>query len=223
MTTYAIGDIHGCLTALNTVIDACDIQPADTLVFLGDYIDRGPDSRGVIDRVLELSDSYNVVTLRGNHEVMMLNAREDNEKLFMWQHFGGEETLDSYGVADGSDWQQAVPEAHWQFLEQTGRYYETARHIYVHAGLKQGVALEDQTDAYVYWKKFYSPGLYSADQTVICGHTARAEGLIADFEHTVCIDTFAYGGQWLSCLNTDTGDYWQANQNAESRTGSLHE
>ncbi|NNF17523.1 MAG: serine/threonine protein phosphatase [Gammaproteobacteria bacterium] len=220
MATFAIGDIHGCLTALDSVLDSINLQYSDTLVFLGDYIDRGPDSRGVVDRVLRLREDFRTVTLRGNHEIMMMEAREDQEKLFMWQHFGGEQTLDSYRVDDGSLWQDCIPQEHWDFFESTARYYATATHIFVHAGLNRKKSLEQQDDAGLFWKKYRKPARYDDIHTVICGHTARELGEIADYDHTVCIDTYAYGGQWLTCLNTDTGEYWQANQEGARRSGS---
>jgi len=221
ISTFAIGDVHGCLTALENVISSACITTQDTIVFLGDYVDRGPDTNGVISYVLELASTFNVVTLRGNHEVMMLDARDENEKYFMWQHFGGEETLNSYDLTDGTEWQHCVPENHWQFLEATDRIYETDTHIYVHAGLKPRRALAEQDDAAVFWKKYYKPKKYSKTKVVVCGHTTRIDGEVADFGHTVCIDTFAYGGKWLTCLETETGRYWQADQEGNTSSGSL--
>lgn len=233
MAIFAVGDIHGCLTALQTVLAGANIGADDTLVYLGDYVDRGPDSHGVVELVLEqlanYADSQNsnkstapaIITLRGNHEVMMLNARNDLERFFMWQNFGGEETLESYQALESHEWQQSIPQSHWDFLQATEKYFETDTHLYVHAGLRAKTSLEEQIDRDLYWKKYYKPRRYNKDKAVVCGHTTYVDGNIADFEHTIQIDTYAYGGQWLTCLNAQSGEYWQANQEGELRSGKL--
>ena len=91
----AVGDIHGCSAALAALIEAVKPGPDDALVFLGDYIDRGPDSRGVLDQVLALRERCTVVPLLGNHEEMLLAALESGSELRYWLKFGGEETLNS--------------------------------------------------------------------------------------------------------------------------------
>src|SRR5690349_9006235 len=96
MRLLAIGDIHGCLTALDALLDAVAPQADDQIVALGDYVDRGPDSRGVLDRLIALHAGGRVVALRGNHDVMMLEAR--NGRDLGWLAVGGKETLLSYGV-----------------------------------------------------------------------------------------------------------------------------
>ena len=92
----AIGDIHGCLTALDTLLGFVQPTPDDQLIFLGDYIDRGPDSKGVLDRLIELKQTRQIVCLRGNHEVMMLAGREGRDDFRFWMSFGGMEALGSY-------------------------------------------------------------------------------------------------------------------------------
>lgn len=220
MATYAIGDIHGCMTALETVVNAAGIGADETLVLLGDYIDRGPNSRGVIEWARTYTDST-LVALRGNHEVMMLEARDDPQKYFSWLHFGGEETLESYALKDGQQWTECIPQEHWDWLELTLPYYATETHIYVHAGVKAGRDLEEQEDATLYWRKQNNPKRYLKDMTVICGHTTQYAGDIGNFEHTVLLDTYAYGGEWLTCLNADSGEFWQANEQGDVRTGTL--
>src|SRR4051794_24858439 len=101
MRTLAIGDIHGCLTALDTLLLAVRPQPDDLIVTLGDYVDRGPDSRRVVDRLLHLPPLCQLVALRGNHDQMMLDARAGAEPLRDWLGCGGRETLRSYAPADG--------------------------------------------------------------------------------------------------------------------------
>ncbi len=221
MSTYAIGDIHGCRIALERLVESLPLTEDDTLVLLGDYIDRGPDSKGVIDWALNYTGPSQLVTLRGNHEVMMLDARNNAEQFFSWQHFGGEETLLSYKYKDGVDWTKCIPDTHWEFLENTAPYFTNDTHIFVHAGLKPKRPLDEQDDRTLYWKKVSKPRAYSRDHVVICGHTTQYDGEPGDFDHTVFIDTYAYGEQWLTCLNADSLDYWQANQLGEMRSGTL--
>jgi serine/threonine protein phosphatase 1 len=107
----AIGDIHGCAAALDAVLAEIRLQPDDCLVLLGDYVDRGPDSRQVINRILALQQKYQVIPLMGNHELMMLDSFEDHSQAFYWLQCGGKETLDSYG-GDPTD----VPREHLDFI-----------------------------------------------------------------------------------------------------------
>ena len=97
--TIAIGDIHGCSLALAALLDAIDPNPDDLLVTLGDYIDRGPDSRGVLDQVIALAWRCTLVPLVGNHEEMLLAALEGQSELDYWMKFGGMEALASYGYS----------------------------------------------------------------------------------------------------------------------------
>src|SRR5437660_3612705 len=132
MRTLAIGDIHGCLHALNALLAIVQPQKDDLVIALGDYTDRGPDSRGVIDRLLRLRDECRVICLRGNHDQMLLDARHDPATLWEWLQFGGRETLESYGQGRKTATLYDIPELHWQFLEETRPYYETDTHIFVH-------------------------------------------------------------------------------------------
>src|SRR5262252_5822775 len=99
----AIGDVHGCSAALAALIRAIDPTPLDTLVFLGDYIDRGPDSRGVLEQVIALAERCVVVPLLGNHEEMLLAALEGQSELRFWLKFGGMEPVASYGYRGGPE------------------------------------------------------------------------------------------------------------------------
>src|SRR5437588_8450863 len=99
--TIAVGDVHGCSAALAALVRAIDLTELDTLVFLGDYIDRGPDSRGVLEQVIALAERCVVVPLLGNHEEMLLAALEGQSDLHYWLNFGGMATLASYGYSGG--------------------------------------------------------------------------------------------------------------------------
>src|SRR5262245_50312650 len=100
MRTLAIGDIHGCLSALDALLDEVDPQHGDLVVALGDYVDRGPDSKGVLDRLIALEARCRCVALRGNHDVMMMAGREDREQFREWLNYGGKQTLESYRLKE---------------------------------------------------------------------------------------------------------------------------
>ncbi|PHN03781.1 metallophosphoesterase family protein [Flavilitoribacter nigricans] len=221
MATFAIGDIHGCLAALRTIFDQSFIGRDDLVVFLGDYVDRGPDSKGVIDWLIEQRREYRFEFILGNHEIMMARSRNSRQHLMSWMYFGGTATLDSYGIGDAPDWADHIDRSHWDFIASCKPYLEYDQFLFVHAGLEPGRSLEAQDDHHLFWKKFEIPEPYSPEQKVICGHTSRKNGKIADFGHTICIDTYAYGGQWLTCLNVETNEYLQANSKGQIRRGLL--
>src|SRR5438105_4342673 len=120
--TFAIGDFHGCAAALAALLEAVRPGPNDTLVTLGDYIDRGPDSRGVLDQLIALAGRCRLVPLLGNHEELLLAARSDAWSLEFWLACGGRATLASYGQGVGLG---AIPHEHWGFLEGCRKVYET--------------------------------------------------------------------------------------------------
>src|ERR1043166_493704 len=113
MRTLAIGDIHGCLRALDLLLETVQPQPDDVIVTLGDYVDRGPDSKTVLDRLIDLPNRCKHIALKGNHDLMMLKARDDWEEFKHWLNYGGRETLQSYG-ADMSwgGFAKSIPESH---------------------------------------------------------------------------------------------------------------
>lgn len=222
MAIYAIGDIHGCFTALKTAFESAGVKSTDTVIFLGDYIDRGPQSKETIDWILQKSKEYNFITLRGNHEIMMLEARSKPYTMEHWLFFGGSQTLFSYGFEDDySDWTEKIPAEHWDFLSNTQPFYEYENFIFVHAGLTSGISLQEQSDDSIYWTHRMDPSPYSENKIILCGHTPRKDGNIANFGHTVCIDTFAFGGQWLSLLDVTSGKFRQGNQKGETRSGEI--
>src|SRR5437899_3418593 len=151
MRTLAIGDIHGCNSALVQLLSQVQPTACDQLVFVGDYIDRGPASRQVIDSLLELKNTCSPIFLRGNHEVMILEAREDPLKANLWRSYGGLEALSSYGVEFRDDWASAIPKTHWAFLQETVRFLETPNFIFVHASLDPDLELEEQPDWLLFW------------------------------------------------------------------------
>lgn len=221
MGLFAVGDIHGTSTALQTLLDQQLFSEEDTVVFLGDYVNKGPDVKGSIERLIQFSKDHQAIFLRGNHEIMMLQARNNQNLLPQWLFSGGSATLDAYQIGDTPDWHLHIPQAHWDFIESCQPYFEHNDHLFVHAGLESGIPLSEQHRLHLYWKSYPEPQPYALNKTVICGHTARKNGLIADFGHTICIDTFAWGGQWLTCLDVETRQFWQTNEKGEMRKGSL--
>lgn len=135
--TIAIGDIHGCSTALHALLAEIHPEPKDTIVTIGDYIDRGPDSRGVIETLLELRKQCCLVPLLGNHEEMLFSARSSHDMLDRWLKYGGATTLASYDADD----LHAIPSEHDWFLDSCRLYYETNTHFFIHANYDQNLPL----------------------------------------------------------------------------------
>lgn len=201
MGLIAIGDIHGCPATLDVLLDRLAPGPDDHLVFVGDYIDRGPDSKAVIERLLALKEEPPACTfLRGNHEALMLdylaggsNGEERSEAqatqaLRLWQQNGGGRTLRSY--ANGQT--VRLPEAHVAFVQETERYHETPDFFFVHAGLdprrtvRENVEQED--DRTFLWTRdhFQAPEV-AWEKPVVCGHTPQRQPI--DREKLIAIDT----------------------------------
>jgi len=225
MRTFAFGDIHGCSAMLDDLLAAVQPTLDDTLIFLGDHVDRGPDTRGVIDRIIAIRKIYRTITLRGNHEIMMLRSRNDASELKMWTSVGGLQTLGSYGPSPGrTGTLNDVPTEHWQFLEtDCVNYYETDTHIFVHAGVDPQLPLNEQTEMHLFWE-FLNPAQpirHVSRKTVVVGHTSQKSGEILDLGTTICIDTNAYNGGWLTCLDVFSREYWQVNIMGKVRTGVL--
>ena len=221
--TIAIGDIHGCSAALAAVIQAIDAKPIDTLVLLGDYIDRGPDSRGVLAQIILLSERCIVVPLLGNHEEMLLAALEGQSDLHYWLKFGGIETLASYGC-NGQDISPAglrelIPVEHLRFIKRCRDYFETSDHIFVHAYCDPDRPLHGSYWSGLRWLPLPStPMPHCSGKVVIVGHTSQKNGEILDLGCVKCIDTFCYGGGWLTALEVSTGQAWQTNMAGEMRS-----
>lgn len=213
---FAIGDIHGCYEPFDLLLKTINLKPDDILVTLGDYIDRGPDSRMVIERLIELSKTHNIQCLRGNHEQMMMDAREGGEPYYEWVEVGGRSTIKSYGGID------KVPALHWDFMEkQCIDCWECDTHFFVHGNVYPELALADQPLHELYWGRFYNVGAHVSGKIMVCGHTSQKNGRVRNLGYAVCIDTYVYGGQWLSCLNIGSGEIYQADIDGESRVVHL--
>jgi serine/threonine protein phosphatase 1 len=214
--TIAIGDIHGCSAALDALLAAVRPRPEDTIVTLGDYINRGPDSRGVLDRLIELGRHCRLVPLLGNHDQMLLDVRSGKYPLYWLLDMGGIATLDSYGP--GRDY-GLMPVKHIKFLEGCLDYYETATHIFVHANYDPDVPMDEQPVSMLRWESLRdtTPGPHGSGKTVIAGHTSQRSGEILDLGHLKCIDTRCYGAGWLTAMEVRTEEVWQADQSGRIR------
>lgn len=225
MRTLAVGDIHGASAALDALLAVVKPTPDDLLVFLGDYVDRGPDTRGVLDRLIRLQQTHRVVCLRGNHELMMTRSRHDRGELRMWLSVGGAEAIQSYTGTHRQNWQEVIPAEHWAFLEEgLVDFYQTRTHIFVHANLYPEHTLEDQPELMLFWEFLSAPVRHVSGKVMVCGHSTQRGGVPKAWPTTVCIDTGAYHpGGWLTCLDLGSQKYWQANQRGETRIGHLEE
>lgn len=224
MRTLAIGDIHGCSRALDLLLDRVQLQADDQVVTLGDYVDRGPDSAGVIERLIQLRRDCRLVPLRGNHEIMMLDARQSDDavRLALWLQYGGKETLASYAHSTfAADQLAQVPEHHWAFLQSCQGWHETETHFFVHANAYPFLPLAEQPDSILYWEPFLDLGPHESGKVMVCGHTAQKSGVPLCRGHAICIDTWVYGDGWLTCYDPGSGRIWQANQRGACRTALL--
>ena len=212
----AISDIHGCLAALDAVLAAIDPRREDTIVTLGDYADRGPDVRGVLERLIALSKETDLVPLLGNHDEMILDVcRGRTELLADWRLFGGDATLASYGSSDPAE----VWPAHLAFLARCPLAFETERHFFVHANYRADVALDQLPRKVLMWEslKQHVPGPHVSGKTAIVGHTAQKNGEVFDLGYLKCIDTCCYGDGWLTALDVESGRCWQARKDGVLR------
>ncbi|MEQ1826806.1 MAG: metallophosphoesterase family protein [Pirellula sp.] len=207
--TIVVGDIHGCLIAFNALLNAIQLAPTDTLVTVGDYVDRGPDSKGVLDRLLELEQSCNLVPLLGNHEEMLLAVLERRMEPYGWLNHGGVQTMDSYGFNGDLE---CVPKSHRDLMNRMPSYYENDTHFVVHANYEPTLPLDEQPSELLRWIKIsdFLPEPHVNGKRAIVGHTHDRKGEIFELPHLVCIDTYCYGGKWLTALELETGRIWQS-------------
>lgn len=196
MITIAIGDVHGCLDQLQRLLAECEDYVAGRprrLVFLGDLIDRGPDSRGVVELVRELqsTDPEHVVCLAGNHEDYTLN-RDDPARVERWLKNGAPETLASFGVSDPA----ALPDDFVDWVRRLPTYYDDGVRLFVHAGIRPGVPLEQQTRHDLLWiRDDFLDSSVDHGRLVVHGHTPLKGGKPDVRPNRINIDTGAvFGG-----------------------------
>ena len=212
----AIGDVHGCAKALRTLIEVIRPQPDDTLIPLGDCVDRGPDSRQVIEELLALHDKCRLVPLLGNHEELMLNFLDGRPQPDDWLEFGGAATLASYGSPPSG---AKIDPEHVAFIRTWGDCFESDTHFFVHGGYQSNQPLTNQHWQTLRWFSLKSgvPGPHISGKVAVLGHTSLKDGEILDLGHLICIDTYCWGGGWLTALDISTGQTWQADREGRLR------
>ncbi|GJL94955.1 MAG: metallophosphoesterase [Hyphococcus sp.] len=184
---YAIGDVHGCADELDKLLDKIEADASGhnntRIIFLGDYVDRGPDSKGVLDRLIALKEQRPcTIFLKGNHEALMLDFLEHPEDMMHWLDWGGQETLQSYDIRDiagrsnkalGAALREKMPDTHIEFLNALTLTHLAGDYLFVHAGVRPDVALDDQTEEDLIWirKRFHNtPEDKRLEQTIVHGH-----------------------------------------------------
>lgn len=222
MKIFAIGDIHGHLVALEALLEVVPFSSGDLLVFLGDYVDKGPDVRGVLELLCAFSSRPNTVFLRGNHDQMLVDAYLHPSKFGIWECLAGPDPLASYGARPTEELLGSLPDLHLQFLRnQCVDYFEIDRFIFVHGGIRPGQTPAQEDTDHLHWLTLSMALPHESGRTVICGHSAQASGRIADLGHTICIDTGISKGGWLTCLDLVNLDYWQSTEDGRTRRGQL--
>lgn len=195
----AIGDVHGCNNAFQKMLfEELQVTKEDAIYLVGDYIDRGPDSKGVIDTILSLQEKgFQMHTLRGNHEEMMMNSLIDKTLFARWEKNGGAETLESFHINSYSE----MPEKYFQFFDDTKYYFDTGDYIFVHAGLNFNLEniLEDREA--MLWIRNYNPEQPALkNKLLVHGHTPKPlEYILTQKGNCINIDA--------GCVYTDEEGY----------------
>lgn len=213
---YAIGDIHGCLDQLlaleaQIVADAARVDGERWLIYLGDYVDRGPKSAQVLDHILAPPpEGFRRVCLRGNHEAMMLAAIRNPAALDDWLAFGGEETMSSYGVSESQlagargrsrmqILQAHIPDEHIELLDGLPVAFSLPGYTFVHAGLRPGVPLAEQRDGDLMWiRDEFIHTAHDYGAVIVHGHTPVREP--QTLPHRIAVDTGCYQSGHLTAL-----------------------
>lgn len=219
MGAYIFGDIHGHFDEFSKLLSVIQPKKRDWIITLGDYIDRGPKSKQVIAKLIGLRNKLSMVNLRGNHEQMMIDARNSNNSFNYWMTNGGIETMKSYNLPVEFDAVSRIPKAHWDFINnQCVDIAETDRFIFVHGGLQPNLPVSQQPREVTQWTRFENAKPHSSGKVYFCGHTPQEGNKPKTKGFAVCLDTGVYFEDgWLSCLRLDDGMIMQANRFMEVR------
>lgn len=207
----AIGDIHGCVLALDALLVAIRPCSQDTIVVLGDFVDQGRNTRGVVDRLIQLESECRFICLRGNHEEMLMAALVTADARRFWENAGGASTIFSYHYGGTI---KDIPEDHLEFISECLDYYETDQHIFVHANFDARLPMLAQPTHLLRWAMLDpdEAECHQSGKTVLCGHTEQENGEILDLGCIKCIDTACWRYGWLTGLEVHTGEIWQASR-----------
>jgi len=197
----AIGDIHGCLDNLQRLVEKVSPNKSDLFVFLGDYINRGPDSPNTVEYLLSFSENFQTVFLLGNHEQMCIDYFDRKEPAFLMN--GGDETLYQYektGISISK---------HLDFFRTLRQYYETKEFIFVHAGLRPEIPLHYQEKKDLIWiRDEYQDSDYDWGKTIVSGHTWWHSPVFHN--NRILLDTGACYGNYLTACDVLTRRIWTA-------------
>jgi serine/threonine protein phosphatase 1 len=209
-----MGDIHGCSRPLEALLETLRLTPRDTLVTLGDYVNRGPASCSVLEALIALQAQTTLIAILGNHEEEMLAARHDRQALARWLAMGGEATLMSYGP----DAQLAeIPPAHWQFIEAALPWWECGEFFFTHANYAPDLPLAEQSAVELRWLSLSDqpPRPHCSGKTAIVGHTPNLAGHVVDFGFLRCLDTGCGLGGRLTVMDVHSRQIWQCGEESE--------
>ncbi len=217
--TIAIGDIHGCIHALDVVLEAIAPQPEDHIITLGDMIDGGRNSAEVIHRLQSLHQQCKYTPVMGNHEELFLTALHDEQALRTWMDLGGFAMLNSYRFGAKIS---EIPQEDVDFIRSCVDYVETGSHIFTHASYQADLPMDQQSSYTLRWELLdqrQPPRVHYSGKIVIVGHTEQRDGEILYAGGAACIDTYCQGYGWLTALDVTTGACWQANRFGLLRQG----
>jgi len=210
---YAIGDVHGCATEishlLNFLVENEKLTQDDLVVFLGDYIDRGPDTRGVVDQLVKFQQDFpKTLFLKGNHEDMLMDFFGFGGHLgHAFLYNGGLETIQSYGISVFSppnEMMRSLPEDHFKFFCGLQSIVVVGDYVLVHAGLNPYVALEEQSSEDIFWiREPFLESPHKLGKTVVFGHTPHKE-IFDHRPYKIGIDTGLVFGNKLTCVELNT-------------------
>lgn len=202
MRHFVIADIHGHAVALESLLQELSLSHNDRVTFLGDYIDHGPDSRRVID-IIRLLNCHSQC-LMGNHESLLLASLHDSEIERHWRRYGGDRTLESFGVAGPQD----IPSEYIDWIQSLRAWVEDSDSIFVHAGLNPALAMVAQTEDDLLWIHPTFPIVHVSGKTVYSGHTPRVDPLVS--KNHISLDTGITSGGLLSCYCITNGEWVQS-------------
>lgn len=206
---FAIGDIHGHLDKLVALIDKISVDfEHDRLIFLGDYVDRGPNSYGVVEYLIELKKKCSrCVFLKGNHEYMLEKYLVDGDS-FTYMLNGGRQTIESYLKHTPTASETLIPARHRAFFDSLLMYFETEDYIFVHAGLRPKIPLEKQSVQDMLWIRYdFIESAYNHGKKIVFGHTPISSPKIEP--NKISLDTgVAYGGR-LTCVQLPEEIFFQ--------------